>query len=209
MAIFKVAKRRVNDVRVTTWDGYDCEPEDEEICKYTTPEDLETLIFYCIKNASYILPVNVEMYSPEAVASQFLYIQKCSGEQLDTKAYHYILSFDTQKYEEFVSEDDIKTIMILFANEFLQGHQAILCLHTNKKSHYHVHIVVDPVNFCDYRKFSNNVWLMQRKLAFEILNGFHVALQGVSYYNENGFLKCGKEYGMGQYQYMLGKKYYL
>ena len=61
MAIFKVAKRRVGDVRVTTWDGYDCDPGSEEICRYTTPADLENLIFYCIKNASYILPVNVEM----------------------------------------------------------------------------------------------------------------------------------------------------
>ena len=209
MAIFKVAKRKVQDTQVVTWNGYDDESVDEEVCRYVTPMDLDNLMFYCIKNASYVLPVNVDLYSPKAVASQFLYIQKCSGKQLNTRAYHYILSFNTQKYEEFVREADIRVIMVLFAAEFLQGHQAILCLHTNKKTHYHVHIVVDPINFCNYHKFSNNVQQMQWKLAFEILRDFHIALGGISYYSENGFLKFGKEYGMGQYQYMLGKKYYI
>lgn len=209
MAIFKVAKRKVQDTQVATWNGYDDESVAEEVCRYVTPMDLDNLMFYCIKNASYVLPVNVDLYSPKAVASQFLYIQKCSGKQLNTRAYHYILSFNTQKYEEFVREADIRVIMVLFAAEFLQGHQAILCLHTNKKTHYHVHIVVDPINFCNYHKFSNNVQQMQWKLAFEILRDFHIALGGISYYSENGFLKFGKEYGMGQYQYMLGKKYYI
>lgn len=62
MAIFKVAKRRVEDTGVTAWDGYDCEMGDEEICRYTTPEDLDKLMFYCMKKASYILPVNVDIY---------------------------------------------------------------------------------------------------------------------------------------------------
>ena len=112
---------------------------------------------YCMRKASDILPVNVDLYSPEAVASQFLYIQRCSGKQLDTKAYHYILSFATQKYENFVSVDDIKAIMAFFAHDFLQKHQAVLCLHTNKKTHYHVHIIVDPVSFYNYHKFRNNM----------------------------------------------------
>ena len=114
MAIFKVARKSVDDVRSNTWNGYDCESVKEVICKYRTAEDLDNLMSYCMRKASDILPVNVDLYSPEAVASQFLYIQRCSGKQLDTKAYHYILSFATQKYENFVSVDDIKAIMAFF-----------------------------------------------------------------------------------------------
>ena len=209
MAIFKVAKRRVEDTQVTTWDGYDCEMGDEEICRYTTPEDLDTLMDYCMKKASYILPVNVDMYSPKAVASQFLYIQKCSGKQLNTRAYHYILSFNTQRFEEFLSAADIRVIMALFASEFLQEYQAILCLHMDKKSHYHVHIVVDPINIYNYHKFRNNMRVMLQKLAFEILNDFHIALDGVSYYDAKGRLKYDRDaHGMDLYQNM-DNKYYL
>lgn len=76
MAIFKVARKRVDDVRSNIWNGYDCEPVKEVICKYRTAEDLDNLMSYCMRKASDILPVNVDLYSPEAVASQFLYIQR-------------------------------------------------------------------------------------------------------------------------------------
>lgn len=210
MAIFKVARKRVDDVRSNTWNGYDCESVKEVICKYRTAEDLDNLMSYCMRKASDILPVNVDLYSPEAVASQFLYIQRCSGKQLDTKAYHYILSFDTQKYENFVSVDDIKAIMAFFAHDFLQKHQAVLCLHTNKKTHYHVHIIVDPVSFYNYHKFRNNMQGMKNRLAFDILSYFHIALEGVSYYDERWKLRESiDETGIDLYQPMIGTRYYL
>lgn len=209
MAIFKVAKRSVNSFNCESWNGEDGSYEEEIVCKYPDPRDLDNLMKYCFNGARYVLPVNIQLYGPESVASQFLYVQKCSGKNLTTRAHHFILSFNTGQYEKFVDESTIDIIMYFFALRYLKGHQAVLFLHTNKKSHYHVHIVIDPVNFRTYKTFRYNIKELKLDFASTILKDFGIALQGVTYLNENHKVRIGNESDIYQYQYLLGKVYYI
>lgn len=210
MAIFKVARRKFEEDNGGVFDHSDCKMADEVVCKYETEEDLYRLIKYCMKpeKASYILPVNLQLFGPEIVAYQFMFIQNYVGKSITTRAHHFILSFCTGRYEKFVDKNDIVIIMEWFAREFLEGHQAILCLHTDKPSHYHVHIVIDPVNYNTFTMFRYNIWQIKKKLADE-LGWYGIALQGITYYDERGRLRRGNEAGVGLYHSMLGKEYYL
>ena len=193
MAVFKVARER---------------QDFGEVCKYKDKKDLDNLIYYCGRKSKYIEPVNIQLFGYKAIVNQFLYIQNCSGKSLITRAHHFILSFCTGRYEKFVDKSDIKIIMEWFAREFLEGHQAILCLHTDKPSHYHVHIVIDPVNYNTFTMFRYNIWQIKKKLADE-LGWYGIALQEITYYDERGHLRRGNETGVGLYHSMLGKDYYL
>ena len=88
------------------------------------------------------------------------------------RAHHFILSFNTGQYEKFVDESTIDIIMYFFALRYLKGHQAVLFLHTNKKSHYHVHIVIDPVNFRTYKTFRYNMKKIKARFCIYYIAGF-------------------------------------
>ena len=51
MAIFKVAKRSVNSFNCESWNGEDGSYEEEIVCKYPDPRDLDNLT-----NVARILP---------------------------------------------------------------------------------------------------------------------------------------------------------
>ena len=192
MAVFKVARER---------------QDFGEVCKYKDKKDLDNLIYYCGRKSKYIEPVNIQLFGYKAIVSQFIYIQNCSGKRLNTRAHHFILSFNTEKYERFVQRDIIGIIMGFIGREFFAEHQAVLYLHTNTRSHYHVHIIVNPVSFMNYKLFRYDIKDMQRRIAI-ILKDYHIALQGVSYYDTDGYFRYGDESGLGLYQPLLGKKFY-
>lgn len=51
---------------------------------------------------------------------------------------------------------------------------------------------------------------MKNRLAFDILSYFHIALEGVSYYDERWKLRESiDETGIDLYQPMIGTRYYL
>ena len=48
---------------------------------------------------------------------------------------------------------------------------------------------------------------MRRRIA-PILRDYRIALQGVSYYDADGYFRYGDESGLGLYQPLFGKKFY-
>ena len=72
------------------------------ITQYTDPQDVVKLLFYC---SSHCINISMNKLYPlgmSCICDQFLYVQFRRVKPLTTRAYHYILSFDTAGYESFL-----------------------------------------------------------------------------------------------------------
>lgn len=86
---------------------------------------------------------------------------------------------------------------------FFEDYQAVFCIHKDRKSHYHMHIIVNPVSIVTYELFRYDINEMKKKLDTFILKDMRLVLQGESYYDEKGKRCYGEEYGDDLYQYKL------
>ena len=201
MAMFKVARNRAKEERYYNYDT-DQEWTEGSVCKYLQPVDVYQLLNYCM-NKSVSVYYNYTAWDADTVAGQFVYIQRCAGKNLATRAHHFILSFDSWKNEKNINTGEMDWIAMRMSQLFFEGYQAVFCMHTDRKSHYHMHIIVNPVNLMTYELFRYDIKEMKRELDWFILKDMKLVLQGESYYDEKGKRCYGEEYGDDLYQYKL------
>lgn len=99
MAIFTIAK---NTEESCVYEKESC---------YHNKKDLRNLLFYGYNKNRKIVVSNLYNIGMESIYSQFLYLQNRRVKPLNTRALHYILSFDTQGYESDIRCKELVNIM--------------------------------------------------------------------------------------------------
>lgn len=162
---------------------------------YKTEEDLRNLISYACNKSCCKRSQNIIMENNDIISNQFLYIQKCYGGDLRTRALHFIFSFE-HDWEHWMDIDKVNrcgflyTIFLRFA-----GHQYFHVVH-NDKENLHIHFIVNPVNQNTLKIFHSSqveYRMFLQEMAREIFYQYKLALQSVSYIDEKGRLRFGKE----------------
>ena len=119
---------------------------------------------------------------------------------MDTKAYHYIVSFDSQGHESDIGRYELESIMISLNQFCLSEYQAVQFLHMDKPSHYHIHYIVNPVHIYNFHVCRETPKKTSYSFA-EILGSIHgIALSPVSYQDGIGRIVRGTETGCMIYQ---------
>lgn len=166
--------------------------------KYKKETDLYNLIDYCIRDSKYTEVLGVRPGDSEMLTNQFLYIQNGKGEELDTRALHFILSYDSAGWEWEMdiqkTIDSISTLLRIIS-PILLGNQTIIVAHDNDRN-CNIHIIVNPVNKWTRKIFHYGPYELEaflKELAFELYMKYGLALSGVSYIGEDGkcHLVCG------------------
>lgn len=171
-----------------------------KVAVYPKERDLRNLLFYGYNHSTAMVMRKLYNFGIECIYNQFLYLQWRRVKRLNTRALHYILSFDTQRWEKNLSDCDLTSIMC-FVNEYLfREYQHILFLHKNNQTHYHIHIIVNPVNIYTLR-MCRDTWEKTEWQIAEILGDmFDMPLQSFTYRDYNGRLKLGNETGIDLYK---------
>lgn len=124
-----------------------------------------------------------------------------------TKAWHFIISFDSQNYEKDLDCNTIESIMAITTELCLPEYQCISFLHADKPSHRHIHYVVNPVNINDLYILRWSFWELANKFA-EILGSMYgIPLVPVTYQNEHGQIIKGYAAGDLVYQQKFLRNY--
>ena len=165
--------------------------DDRNRLKYKTETDLYNLIHYILKESKYTLVLGLIPGNAKVLTNQFLYAQHCKGQELDTRALHFILSYDTKGWEwEMDIKKSIESISILLwlRTQFrLEEYETIIVAHDNGKN-CNIHIIVNPVNKITRKILHYNQNELQsflKELAFELYMKYGIALLGISYIGEN------------------------
>lgn len=170
--------------------------------KYKKETDLYNLIDYCIRDSKYTEVLGVRPGDSEMLTNQFLYIQNGKGEELDTRALHFILSYDSIGWEwEMNIQKTIESINVLLriVAPFIEEYQTIIVAHDNYKN-CNIHIIVNPVSKWTRKIFHyspNELKAFLKELATNLYMIYGLALSGVSYVGEDG--KC--YWGSGYFLY--------
>ncbi len=162
--------------------------------------DLRNLLYYAYNKRSTMVLNNLYNIGIESVYSQFLYLQNRRVKTLSTRALHYILSFDTQGYEKEVDYPLLVNIMCLIQTGCFQEYQCVQFLHMDKPSHYHIHLIINPVNINDLSVCRENIMTVGRILAEWLGIMYNIPLQSFTYLNELGRLVWGNETGAYLYK---------
>ena len=172
----------------------------ENISKYRTNRDLRNLLFYCHNHCVSCMMNHLYPFGIENIYYQFLYLQKRRVKPMDTKAYHYIVSFDSQGHESDIGRYELESIMISLNQFCLSEYQAVQFLHMDKPSHYHIHYIVNPVHIYNFHVCRETPKKTSYSFA-EILGSIHgIALSPVSYQDGIGRIVRGTETGCMIYQ---------
>lgn len=154
---------------------------------YESEQDLRNLIYYATSKSIWTECFNLFPLGAESYAEQFIYLQRCRGKEMSTRALHFILSFDTNSWEWQMYRDKVigcinvvhRTLMCQGIGEF----QVIYCVHDNGKNR-HIHIIMNPVNINTSKLFHwgiGDYYKFTKELAIELFSKFGVALTGVSF----------------------------
>ena len=171
---------------------------------YRTEKDLRNLLFYSYSHSSFRIIRNLYLIGTEGaiecIYHQMLYLQWRRVKSLNTRALHYILSFDTLRWEKDVDQKTMTDIMS-FLNEYLfVEYQHMLFLHLDKQSHYHIHMIVNPVNI-NTLHLCRETW---KSIGWQIADLFNymynIPLQSFTYRDYYGRMKCGNETGIDLYK---------
>ncbi|WP_395013797.1 relaxase/mobilization nuclease domain-containing protein [Robinsoniella peoriensis] len=169
--------------------------------KYDTHKDLYNLVNYIKARAIMLYSPNIFVRSTEAICSQFLYYKKFYYKTHGNQAVHFCLSIDSKKLETHITQQDLlnaaNMISLIFKN-----YQTIIALHTDKSSHWDIHIVCNSVSFLTGARFhiSHNDFDQIMNEVAMILSRYNLALQSVNYYDEEGKLRKGSVTGPFLYQ---------
>lgn len=169
---------------------------------YATEEDVRILVDYTLRKSKYTIYGNLQPFHPvsESISNQILFIQRCRSKKITNRMVHLIIGFDTLGYEDKVDIPMICSIMDWMNREYFQECQRVLCLHTDKTNHLHLHFIVNPVKLNDYHLARYNLQALMKDMAFWLDGVYQVALQGASYYDVEAKLHSGKEDGAFLYQ---------
>lgn len=187
----------------------------EEVCgretdaRYVSKRDLRNLLFYAYNKRSTMVLNHLYNIGIESIYSQFLYLQNRRVKPLSTRALHYILSFDTQGYESEVDYSLLVNIMCLIQNRCFQEYQCVQFLHMDKPSHYHIHLIINPVNIYDLSVCRENIMTVGRNLSEWLGIMYNIPLQSFTYRNEMGSVVWGDETGAYLYKDKFLKNYNL
>lgn len=186
MAIFKVAQ------------------ENGKTAVYRTEKDLRNLLFYAYNHSSYMEMRNLYSIGMEGfmeyIYNQMMYLQWRRVKSLNTRALHYILSFDTQGHEKDVDLSMLRLILHFMNTDLFREYQHILFLHLDKPSHHHIHMIVNPVNINTLR-LCRETWEGIGWKIVDLLGGFYnIPLQSFTYRDYDGRMKRGQETGVDLYK---------
>ena len=170
--------------------------------KYLHEQDVVNVVRYAICRSTVVLYREVYPFvdAAESVANQILFIQQRRHKPLGNRLIHLIVSFDTSGYEDQIGEADIWMMMNDFIDNYFQGCQRLICMHTNTQNHLHIHYIINPVRLADYNLVRFHLIGLMKSMAGYLSTYFGIAVQGVSYYDERGRMRKGMESGKLLYQ---------
>ncbi len=167
MAIFTIAGRR------------------DEPNVYPEIKDLEGLIAYCANHCVGVVTNNLYDLSLRALVNQMIFLQKCKGTKLRTRALHFILSFENRECGVVENRKQVLTGMLYTLLPILfPRNQAMAFIHNDKVGRMDVHMIVNPVemnNMKIYHCSPHNFKLMQRDIARVLFASMQTDLCGTSY----------------------------
>lgn len=186
MAVFKIAE------------------EKGKIAVYRTERSLRNLLFYAYNHSSYTIMENLYSIGMEGaiecIYNQITYLQWRRVKLLNTRALHYILSFDTQKWEKDVDPNKMMGIMRFLNGSLFGEYQHILFLHLDKPSHHHIHMIVNPVNI-NTLHLCRDTWEGIGWQIAELLGQmYNIPLQSFTYRDYYGIVRLGNEGGIDLYK---------
>lgn len=197
MAVFTIAKN-VEDFSTS-----------ERECYYTNKRDLRNLLFYGFNKSKGMVCNNVYNLGMESIYSQFLYLQNRRVKPLTTRAFHYILSFDTKGYEWDIRYKNLMDIMNMIPLQCFREYQCVEYLHMDRSTHYHIHIIVNPVNINTLQVCRETFITVGYTLADWLGIMYDIPLQSFTYRDENGHIMRGNQSGSFLYMDKFKKKYNL
>ena len=197
MALFIVAKE------------LEGESQDYKDCIYRYNKDLRNLIFYCYNHCTSYVMNNLYPFGMACVYDQFLYLQKRRFKKMNTKALHFIISFDSMNYESDLDNNTLVSIMQMLNRFCFEEYQHILFLHTDKPSHHHIHYIVNPVNINNLHICRWSFWSVAYSLAEVLGDLYDMPLIPVTYQDERGSIVKGTETGSMAYQQKFIQRYNL
>lgn len=197
MAVFTIAKN-VEDASIY-----------EKECHYPCKKDLRNLLFYGDNRKSAMVVNNVYDLGMESIYSQFLYLQKRRVKPLNSRALHYILSFDTKGYESDIKYKELLNIMHMVPIQCFGGYQCVEFLHMDKPTHHHIHIIVNPVNINTLHVCRETFITVGNRLSEWLGMMYEIPVQGFTYRNDHGHTVKGNETGSYLYMDKFMKRYNL
>lgn len=197
MAVFKIAENKRD---------YDI---NKKICSYPDKEDLWNLLFYADNKKREIATSNLYNIGIESICNQFLYLQNRRVKPLNTRALHYILSFDSKGYERHIDYKMMTSIMCMIPIQCFNEYQCVEFLHTDKPTHYHIHIIVNPVNINTFHVYKDSFIKTGNNLSYWLGLMYDIPVQSFTYRNEYGIIIKGNETGAYLYQDKFKNKYNL
>lgn len=181
----------------------------ERECHYPGKKDLRNLLFYGNNRKSAMVVNNVYDLGMESIYSQFLYLQKRRVKPLNSRALHYILSFDTKGYEWNIKYKELLRIMHMIPIQCFSEYQCVEFLHMDKPTHYHIHIIVNPVNINTLHVCRETFITIGNRLSEWLGIMYDIPVQGFTYRNEYGHIVKGNEIGSYLYMDRFVKRYNL
>lgn len=176
-------------------------------CCYTHEKDLRNLLFYGYNRSKKTVWSNLYNLGIESIYYQFLYLQKRRVKPLTTRALHYILSFDTQGYEWDIGYKKLVDIMEMIPVQCFREYQCIEFLHMDKSTHFHIHIIVNPVNIHTLHVCRETFITTGNTIADWLGTMYEIPIQGFTYRNSYGHIVRGRETGSFLYMDKFMKKY--
>ena len=176
-------------------------------CCYTHEKDLRNLLFYGYNRSKKTVWSNLYNLGMESIYSQFLYLQKRRVKPLNTRALHYILSFDTQGYEWDIGYKKLVDIMEMIPVQCFREYQCVEFLHMDKSTHYHIHIIVNPVNIHTLHVCRETFITTGNTIADWLGTMYEIPVHCFSYRNSYGHIVRGRETGSFLYMDKFMKKY--
>lgn len=159
---------------------------------YKDPKDLENLIRYVYRKSICFTSYNLFPLDIDGIINQMLYLQSRKGQELNTRALQFVLSYDTEGWEwqmdiQKVCES-ISTVLVAANTMGVNEYQCCAGVH-DAGTHRHIHFIVNPVNCNDMKVLHYNIGQYNaflKELALGLYGKFRIALAGISYITEDG-----------------------
>ena len=156
---------------------------------------MERLVHYVCDKSVYFSTYNLFPLDADGIIGQMLYLQSCKGKKLNTRALHFVLSYDTGGWEWQMEwqevYESISAVYIAAETMNVSEYQWCAGVHDEEK-HRHIHFVLNPVNLATKNVLHYNMSQYRdflKELAWWLYAKFRIALSGVSYIAEDGGMR--------------------
>ncbi|MFI3172205.1 MAG: hypothetical protein R3Y58_07565 [Eubacteriales bacterium] len=153
---------------------------------YKTELDFYNLIDYCYRSCIAYESFYLYDLSMKAIADQMLYHQMCKKKVLNTRAIHYIMSFNRKEfgYDYEKQEKQVKRCLSMLNTQFFREYQHVFFLHNDKEGRFDIHMIINPVRVVDLKIYhcSPHEFKNMLELIGQYLYGyFGIALYGTNH----------------------------